>query len=136
MKKSILFSALSLVAGMLLVVLPKTVAKPCPHEGRCVYSTKAVLALGIVLAVLGITGFVAEGKKERISYHILGLVLAVEVYLIPAVLIGGCEMKSMACRKKTFPVFFAVAAAYALLTIISLALTAFKKEETGTSGRN
>ena len=127
MKKNIFFTLGSILVGLLLIVLPKTVTKPCGHEGACVHSTTAVLVIGALAVILGLLNLFADSKRAAVINHIYGLSLAVSTILIPKYLIGGCQMESMACRKKTFPAFYLIAVIYIIISLISLLVTAARK---------
>ncbi len=123
MKNKYLFTITSILAGVLFIVLPKTILHPCNMHGKCRYSAEAVALLGILLITLGIIHLLVKEVAGRIGHHILALVIAIEAILIPALIIGGCDNKDMACQSKTFPGIYVVSILYLISIAISLLIT-------------
>lgn len=101
------------VISILLLVGPHTLFHVCSTEEKtmkCFYSVQAVAVLAVILLVVGILLFKADTAYARISLSVIGIVTAVGIISIPLFLIGGCGMRTMNCRSKTFPAFYLLAA--------------------------
>ena len=99
----IIFTAL----GLLLALGPQFLFKVCqPMEDifmKCHWSARAEIGVGAVIAILGIALTIFTCKKIRLGF-VVGILLSdIHALLIPHVLIGGCTMDTMPCRKIAFP---------------------------------
>jgi hypothetical protein len=111
MKKTIIFSTVMIVSGLLIALGPTFLFKACPTgcccsiRPDCLWSIKTELGMGMVIASLGISFFLYNNNPKTQAGITIGIFLAgVMVLLIPHVIIGGCAIKSMECRLVTFPV--------------------------------
>jgi len=117
MKKRIIgfiFTAL----GLLLALGPQFLFKVCERTHmdempmKCYWSAQAEIGIGAVIAALGIALIVFTCARIRLGLVIGILLSGINALLIPYVLIGGCTMHTMPCRKIAFPA----------ITVISLLL--------------
>ncbi|MDR2343071.1 MAG: DUF4418 family protein [Spirochaetaceae bacterium] len=107
MKKRIILGGGALVFGLLIALGPQFLFKVCPVVGdmlmKCHWSAQAEIGVGALIAALGIASVFFADPKTRLGLTIGIFLSGVLALLIPHVLIGGCPMHSMACRKITFP---------------------------------
>jgi hypothetical protein len=95
---------------------------------KCHWSAQAEIGVGALIAALGIALIFFVNPKTRLGLAVGIFLSGVLALLIPHVLIGGCPMHSMLCRKIAFP---AITVISILLLIGSAAYTlhlARKKE--------
>jgi len=95
------------VLGLLIALGPQFLFKVCTPMGdmfmKCYWSARAEIGVGAVIAALGIALTVFTCKKTRLGLVIGILLSGINALLIPHVLIGGCTMHTMPCRKIAFP---------------------------------
>jgi uncharacterized membrane protein YedE/YeeE len=107
MKNRIIPGLVPVVFGLLIALGPQFLFKVCPIMGdtimKCHWSAQAEIGVGALIAALGIALIVFASPKTRLGLTIGIFLSGVLALLIPHVLIGGCLMHSMACRKITFP---------------------------------
>jgi hypothetical protein len=124
MKNRIISGVAALIFGLLIALGPQFLFKVCPVVGdtimKCHWSAQAEIGAGGLIAALGIALVIFASSKTRLGLSIGIFLSAGLVLLIPHVLIGGCSMPSMQCRKITFPALTAIA----ILLLISSALNA------------
>jgi hypothetical protein len=70
---------------------------------KCHWSAQAEIGIGAVIAAFGIALIIFTCVKIRLGFVIGILLSGIHALLIPHVLIGGCLMDSMPCRKIAFP---------------------------------
>jgi uncharacterized membrane protein YedE/YeeE len=96
-----------IVPGLLLALGPQFLFKVCEPMGenfmKCHWSAQAEIGIGALIAALGIALTLFAAPKTRLGLVIGILLSGVLALLIPHVLIGGCAMESMPCRKIAFP---------------------------------
>lgn len=112
MKNKIL-SVGTIVLGFLLSAGPQFLFKPCPTTEKfmkCFWSCKALIVVGVVLAIIGLLQLLHKEVKTRKALAVVGLALFVSAILIPTVIIGGCVKADMACKMLTFPVTHSLSA--------------------------
>lgn len=124
MKRRI-FSILSLIVMIALLIALLTVATPCPVAPgempmRCVWSHRAIIGLSVLLIV---TGVVKLFTKSQISMGI-GIVESLAgVYglAIMTVLIGTCMSPQMTCNADLFrPITLLFLVSYIILNTIAV----------------
>lgn len=118
----------TIIVGALLAVGPQFLFKACPTTEKvmkCFYSCKALIAVGIIVAVIGVLQLMAKESAERRSLAIAAAVGCVMAILIPTTLIGACMKPEMACRVLTFPVTHTLS----VIGIVLQAVTLFVKEK-------
>lgn len=110
-----------IVLGLLIAIGPYTLFKVCDHTEKimkCYWTARAEIGIGVLIAIAGILIIAFKSRQASISISILNVFTSIVAILVPAVLIGGCGMKTMACRASTFPVLY-------VLSSISIIISAF-----------
>lgn len=112
-----------IVLGLLIALGPQFLFKVCPVvEGmfmKCHWSARAEIGIGgPLIAGLGTALIFFASPHIRLGLTIGIFLSGVLALLIPHVLIGGCAMHSMACRKAAFPAITVLS----ILLLISMAL--------------
>ena len=130
-KEGKVLAILYLVLSILLIVGPRSIFPVCPvgHSPmKCYWSTQALIPLAVILFTIGILFFVARIIQVKMVLSIIAIVTAAMVILIPAKLIGGCQMKTMACQSLTFPAVYLIGTALILSSIGELIFLKKKAE--------
>jgi hypothetical protein len=73
---------------------------------QCHWTGQAEIGAGIFVALLGGALFAFVSTKVRLGLSIALCLFGIVVLLFPGVLIGGCMMETMACRKVAFPALY------------------------------
>ena len=107
MKKAIIFGSVIIIIGLLIALGPQFLFKVCLHEEdsfpRCHWSAQAEIGIGFLIAALGVCMIVFTEPKTRLGLSIGVFLSGIIALSIPHVLIGGCGMMAMACRRIAFP---------------------------------
>ncbi|MBO5292862.1 MAG: DUF4418 family protein [Lachnospiraceae bacterium] len=120
------------VLSALLIVGPRSLFAVCAVEEKpmkCYWSTQAVTALAIILLAVAVLFFLADSAQVKAALSIVTIVTAAMVILIPARLIGGCGMMTMACRRLTFPAFYVIGILFLVSAVVEIVL--LQKEKAG-----
>jgi hypothetical protein len=127
--KDILKGAAAAALGLVLALGPKFLFKACSLDcgccgefPQCLWSTQAVLGLGIMIAALGMCMIIFPNPKIQFGLLVSIFVTAVIAILIPYALIGGCPGRNMADYRRAFP---GIAIVSAITLAYSAALTFF-----------
>lgn len=83
---------------------------------KCFWTSRASIAVGIPLAIVGILVVVSKAKESRRLLGIIGAVLSIAVVALPTELIGVCKMDKL-CLNVMKPSLI-------LLGVVGLALSA------------
>jgi hypothetical protein len=136
MKNRIIAGGATIVCGLLVALGPQFLFPVCPTTAgmimKCHWSAQAEIGVGGLIAVLGIALVVFANPKTRLGLTIGVFLSAVLALLVPHSLIGGCAMRSMDCRKVTFPAITVIG----ILLLIGTALNTLypaRKREAGNS---
>jgi hypothetical protein len=137
MKNRSVSGGAAIVFGLLIALGPQFLFKVCPVvDGmfmRCHWSARAESGIGgLLIAGLGIALDFFAYSKIRLGLTIGIFLSGILALLIPHVLIGGCAMHSMACRKVSFPAITVIS----ILLLIGMALNALylvRRKNTGHS---
>jgi hypothetical protein len=125
MKNRIVSGGAAIVFGLLIALGPQFLFPVCPIAGsmimKCHWSAQAEIGVGAVIAALGIALIFFTNPKIRLGLTIGIFLSAVLALLVPHVLIGGCDMHTMPCRKITFPSITIIS----ILLLIGAALNTF-----------
>ncbi len=102
MKKSTGFALISAALGIILAVGVLTVFSACglKDDGtwmRCHTVQNLVAAGGGALALLFAAAAFVKSKRARIMFHLLGVLCAVVIFLLPGPLLPLCMVKTMRC---------------------------------------
>lgn len=123
-----IISGIQIIILLLISIGLVTVLAPCGGEKvmKCAHSVNAVKLLFVtIIIVKGIQLFATE--QAGIYFDIFSILLLIDTVLIPARLIGGCQMADMACRALSFPGIYVVSALLILINVITLLLHLPKK---------
>jgi len=101
------------VLGLLISLGPQFLFKVCPVKYdpemmeylfmKCHWTARVEIGVGALIAILGIALILFTDVKIRLGLAIAICLSGVLALLIPYVLIGGCPMHTMPCRKIAFP---------------------------------
>ena len=130
MKKSIISGAIITVLGLLIAFGPQFLFKVCSTSCGCCgdiptchWSARAEIGIGMLIAALGLCCIVFNDSKTQLGLMIGVFLSSIIALAIPHALIGGCEMKSMACHRVAFPAITVISAVLlagsALYTVLS-----------------
>ena len=93
----------------------------------CHWTARAELGTGAVIAALGLLILAFKPAKTRLGLVCAVLLSGALALSFPHVLIGGCEMESMACRAVAFPAL----TVFSVLAIAGSALELFYLHRSG-----
>jgi hypothetical protein len=131
MKKSIIIGGIVIALGLLIALGPQYLFKVCAaHDGAfslCHWTAQAELGMGMLIAALGICLIVFTDPKTQIGLTIGILLTSIMVLGIPHALIGGCSVKTMACRRVAFPAITVIGIVLLAYSIIVVAYSEMKK---------
>ena len=118
MKVTVL-TVILLVLAVIIAVGSVTVLGPCVHEdgseAPCTGTGRAILADGILLAVLSVFLLFIKAPKMRLILFMITAVAALAGILMPGTLLPVCKMDTMHCRMVMQPAII-ILFALALLT--------------------
>ena len=123
MKNKLITIITYLAAAILFIVGPKTIFKVCEVGEKpmlCHWSTRAEIGIAIILIVVAILYFLAKTVREKIFVISISIVVIIVSVLIPSILIGGCNMKTMACQSITFPAFYLISSILIIYSVINI----------------
>jgi hypothetical protein len=108
-----------IIFGLLIALGPQFLFKVCEpmHDNfmKCHWTAQAEIGIGALIAALGIALLFFASAQVRLGLAIAVVLSAAVALLFPHVLIGGCAMETMQCRKVAFPAITAIS----ILTIIA-----------------
>ena len=84
--KNKLMSIGTIVVGVLLAAGPQFLFKVCPvgdKPMKCFYTAKALIAVGVILAVVGALQLLAKQAESKRLLAITGAVVCVDVHPVP-----------------------------------------------------
>jgi hypothetical protein len=133
MKNRIISGGGVIIFGLLIALGPQFLFKVCPVvDGmfmRCHWSVRAEIGIGgPLIAGLGIALIFFADSKIRLGLTIGIFLSGVLALLIPHVLIGGCSMHSMPCRKISFPAITVICILLLIATALNGLYLARKKK--------
>ncbi|MDR0433801.1 MAG: DUF4418 family protein [Gracilibacteraceae bacterium] len=116
----------AIAAGLLISLGPRYIFRLCPPTAdggwmRCHWTGQAELGAGLLLTLLGACLLVFSAKQTRLGLSVAVFFTALLALLLPAALIGGCPMETMACRRVAFPAVTVIS----ILTLTGFALNSF-----------
>ena len=117
--KIAVLTVILLVLAVIIAVGSVTVLGPCVHEdgseAPCTGTGRAILADGILLAVLSVFLLFIKAPKMRLILFMITAVAALAGILMPGTLLPVCKMDTMHCRMVMQPAII-ILFALALLT--------------------
>jgi hypothetical protein len=124
MKKRIISGAAMTLLGLLIAFGPHFLFKACEVTAesvpRCHWSVQAEIGIGIIIATLGICLVVFANPHIRFGLTAGIFFTGVVALLIPHILIGGCAMMTMACRRVTFPALSVIGILVLILSVAGI----------------
>jgi len=116
MKKTILFSAIIVILGVLISIGPIFIFKGCAAGccsvyPECFWMIKAMQGLGMIITALGIFYVIYNDPKIQLGMTISIFFTGIITLLSAHVILHGCELKSMECNLVTVPVLTGLAIA-------------------------
>ena len=104
----IVFGSLTAVLGLLIAWGPKFLfyvctSSCCCANPPCFYAAQAEIAMGMVIAALGLCVILYNDPKTRFGLAISIFLTGLIALLIPLVIFGGCVVLDMACHRIGFP---------------------------------
>ena len=117
--KITVLTVILLVLAVIIAVGSVTVLGPCVHEdgseAPCTGTGRAILADGILLAVLSVFLLFIKAPKMRLILFMITAIAALAGILMPGTLLPVCKMDTMHCRMVMQPAII-ILFALALLT--------------------
>lgn len=103
---------------ILIIIGINTIFSPCKSKNvmKCTISTNYVILLMLLELMASIANITF--RKYNIIFNIFSIIYSLFSILIPAVIIGGCKMATMACQSKTFPFIYLMATITIIINII------------------
>ncbi|MFV0412881.1 MAG: DUF4418 family protein, partial [Oscillospiraceae bacterium] len=113
MKNRLLPGIAVAVLGLLIALVPVCIFPTCiktietaaggTTPMKCFWSGRAEIGIGLLILCGGVLLSLSKSSFTRQGISIMTALTGVLGILIPTLLIGGCEMATMACRIATFP---------------------------------
>jgi hypothetical protein len=133
MKKSTIIGAVVITFGLFIALGPQFLFKVCGHGENgyphCHWSAQAEIGMGFLIVALGVCMIVFTDQKTRLGLLVGIFFAGIIVLSIPNMLIGGCGMMSMQCRKVAFPALTAESVALLVFSAIMLTVIAMRRQE-------
>jgi hypothetical protein len=112
--------------GLLVAFGPQHVFKLCPraedgHWMTCHFTGCAEIGAGLLIAVLGVALLLFSSRRTRLGLSLAIIPAGLLALLLPTVLIGGCMMETMACRRVAFPAITVIS----VLIVVCFAINSF-----------
>jgi hypothetical protein len=131
MKTSIVFGIVVIALGMFIALGPQFLFKVCAHgeDGypHCYWSAQAEIGMGLLIVALGVCIIVFADPKTLLGL-LIGVFLASFIALsIPNMLIGGCGMMSMQCRRVAFPALTVESVILLIFSAVMVAVISMQK---------
>jgi len=134
MKKSIICGAIITTLGLLIAFGPQFLFRVCSTSCSCCgdiptchWSARAEIGIGMLIAALGLCLIVLNDSKTQLGLMIGIFFSSIIALAIPHVLIGGCEMKNMACHRVAFPAITVIGAVLLAVSALYAVLSEFRK---------
>lgn len=111
-------AVLNLLISVFLLTAIHTFVKPCQGvmDMPCNYSVRAAERILIIVIILSLGKWFVQDTKGTLFLNIATVTAGIELALIQN--IGRCQVNSMTCNTKTFPVLRVGALLLVVLTVI------------------
>lgn len=133
--KTTVLTVILLVLAVIIAVGSVTVLGPCVHEdgseAPCTGTSRAILADGILLAVLSVLLFFIKAPKMRLVLFMITAVAALAGILMPGTLLPICKMDTMHCRMVMQPAMIILFALALLATVCGIIADISKNRKHG-----
>ncbi|MBP5492201.1 MAG: DUF4418 family protein [Clostridiales bacterium] len=131
MKNRIIFAAVFVLLGLLVILAPTVLFPVCESEMKmaCFFTKKAEIGVGLVIVALGVIYFFLKNKDIRLGISIAQFLNAALVLALPLKLTGLCKMSDMACRVKTYPALIVLSVLLAVSAAADIFLLARSENE-------
>jgi hypothetical protein len=130
-KKAIIFGTVIIILGLLIALGPQFLFKVCKHgeEGfpHCHWSAQAEIGMGLLIVALGACMIVFTDTKTHLGLAIGTFFASIIALAVPNLLIGGCGMMTMQCRKIAFPALTAESIVLLVFSAIMVTVIAMQK---------
>lgn len=107
MKKQLIYGITTVILGLLIALGPQFLFKICSaHNGifpLCHWTAQAEIGMGMLVAALGLCLITFSDPKTQLGLAIGVFLTGIIVLGLPLALIGGCNEKTMSCRRVAFP---------------------------------
>lgn len=137
MKNRLLSGIAVAVFGLLTMLVPVCIFPACSKmietaagstvPMRCFWSGQAEIGIGVLILCGGLLLILFRSPLVRIGISVMTALAGVLALLTPTVLIGGCEMDTMACRMTTFPALIVLGVLTAAVCFANAAYLSKKK---------
>lgn len=118
MKNRLLSGIVVAVLGLLTALVPACIFQTCSKTietaaggmvpMKCFWSGQAEIGIGLLVLCGGLLLVVVKAPLIRLGISMMTALTGIIGILIPTVLIGGCEMATMACQMTTFPALIVI----------------------------
>ena len=133
--KTTVLTVILLVLAVIIAVGSVTVLGPCVHEdgseAPCTGTGRAILADGILLAVLSVLLFFIKAPKMRLILFMITAVSALAGILMPGTLMPVCKMDTMHCRMVMQPAMIILFALTLLASVCGIMAETRKNRKHG-----
>ena len=136
-----IIGAILIILALCAIIIPQLYT--CQHHGKaihctepsltipmkCLYSARAEIPMGVILAFVGGFLFFSKQKETRMMLSILGVLSGIFILLLvvgkgfPAPLIGVCIKPDMPCVTITQPACYAIGIITIVTSLVALALS-------------
>ena len=131
MKNRIIFAAVFVLLGLLVILAPTVLFPVCESEMKmaCFFTKKAEIGVGLLIAAIGVVSFFLKNKDIRIGLSIAQFLNAALVLALPLKLTGLCKKSDMACRVKTLPALIVLSVLLAVTAAAEIFVLAKSEQE-------
>jgi len=161
--KKIIVGTIVIVFGLLISLGPQSIFKVCeptmsssgdiydccaePEVSSCCapaasnlpichWTARAEIGIGLLIAALGACMIVFTDPKTRLGLIIGVFMSSIIAFAIPNLLIGGCSVLTMRCRRVAFPAITAESVFLLAFSVKILIITALQKPVAETIDKN
>lgn len=113
-----------IVVGLLMSLGPKYIFIGCKfnedHPMKCWWSTQAILGIGIIFIISGISYMLIKSKGINLGISLMSIFIGIYSIAIPKFLIGGCKKDMMPCLAVEFPFIYLISGILIIVSIINI----------------